>query len=316
MPRTLRSLTGYALGVLVGSLFFGSLSLASSGVTSVAAHYANIAIHIDGKTIATSAEPFIYNANVYVPISTIGHGLGAKVQWDSAKRDVVITDSHLAKVQQGELSYYHLPVYAGTHTVSYGGQTYVSGFALATIANLPYYLDQTAQTLYIGKGPSAGMPLSAFYDTRDYGDYAHLNKGVLGPDYGWSDGAPKIDGVTYPNDNSLVWAPQATNPVVPGVEYSLSGNYTSLTGAFGLDDGADGKEQVQLTLTGDGKQLYQSPWMGKAQPATPVSVNVTGVKLLTVSFAVQSTSGTVYSMGQALPQGMAVDIDFADVFVH
>lgn len=315
MSRLLRTVSGYALGVVAGSLLFGGLSFASTGVKSISAHFANIAIRVSGKTIKTSAEPFIFNHNVYVPISTIGHGLGAKVAWNGTKRDVVIVDTNLATIKQGELNYYNLPVYSGTHTVTYDGQSYVAGFALATILNEPFYIAPNSQTLYIGQGPSTGMPLSSFYDTRDYGDYAKLNHGVLGPDYGWSDGAPVIDKITYPNDSSLVWAPQSSGSSVPGVEYNLNGQYTSITGAFGLDDSTTGKDLAQLTIMGDGKELYQSPWMAQGEAATPVSVNVASVKLITVEFALKAGTKT-YEMGQAVPNGGNVDVDFVDVSVH
>lgn len=317
MAMKLRSFSGYAVGVLVGSLFFGGLTFASTGtVMPITARYADIGISVNGKTIPTAAEPFIYDGNVYVPISTIAHGLGTQAQWNGSKHAVDITDPHMPVVQQGMVNYYNLPVYAGTHTVNYNGATYVSGFALATATDQPFYLDQATNTLYLGTGPSSGMPLSAFFDARDYGDYAKIIHGVIGPEYGWGDGAPVIDGIVYPNSNSLVWAPQTAGSEVPGVEYNLNANYTSLTGAFGVDDGSDGKEQAQVTITGDGQQLYQSPWMAKGQAATPVSVNVTGVHLLTIAFSVKGANGTVYTMGQAVPANTGIDIDFANVNVH
>lgn len=313
----LRSLSGYAVGVLVGSLFFGGLTFASTGtVMPISVRYANIGITVNGKKIPTEAQPFIYKGNVYVPISTIAHGLGSEAQWVGAKDEVAIADPHIPSVQQGMVNYYNLPLYSGTHTVSYNGSSYISAFALATVANQPYYLDSATQTAYIGTGPSSGMPLSAFFDTRDYGDYAMSRKGMVGPDYGWGDGAPVIKGIVYPNANSLVWAPQSSTSQVPGVEYNLNGDYTSVTGAFGVDDGSQGTDQAQLTITGDGQQLYQSPWMSKGEAAAPVAVNVTGVHLLTIAFAVQTSAGTVYSMGQAVPANTTIDIDFADVNVH
>ncbi len=315
--RLLRQASGYMAGLMIGGAVFGGVTLATTGLKLITAHYANIAIKVNGKTIPTAAEPFIYNANVYVPISTIGHGLKAKVNWDGQKRQVIIQDPSVPETASGTLNYDQLPVYSGTHTISYQGQTYFSPFALATLINQPFYLDSTTNTAYIGKGPATtGMPINAFFDVRDYGDYAHWSGSIIGPTYGWNDGAPKIDGVVYPNSDSLVWAARKTNSQVPGVEYNLNGNYTSLTGSFGIDDASDQKEQVQLTITGDGKQLYQSPFMQEGEAATPVAVNVTGVHLLTIALSVRTSNQTIYTMGQTLPSGLVLNVDFADVHVH
>lgn len=317
MKKALRALLVYGAGLAAGTAFFGGLAYASTGVREILAHYANIRLDVAGKVIPTRAEPFIFNHNVYVPVSAIGQSLGAKVQWNGKKKQVDISLSRALPLKTGLLEYYGLPVYSGTHTATYNGKQYVAALALATVAGKPYYFDSAKDTVYIGSGPGSGMPIQAFYDVRDYGDYASGANGAGGPMYGWTDGAPRIAGVLYPNANSLVWASQSQNSQVPGVTYNLGGNYGQLTGAFGLDDASDGKEQVQLTISGDGQQLYQSPWMGKGQPAAPVSVDVKGVKLLTVSFAVKDlATGQVYSMGQTVPGNLAADIDFADVNLH
>lgn len=314
MNRTLRIASSYAAGILLGTAVFGGVTLATSGVQSLTAHFANIAIRVNGKVIKTSAEPFIYKGNVYVPISTVGHGLNAQVSWRGASHQVWISDSNVPLQGTGTLNYYDLPVYSGTHYVQYQGATYLSPFALATMTNEPYWLDKKSDTIYIGAGRSSGMPLQAFYDVRDYGDYADVINGQVGPTYGWTNGAPRIDHVTYPNANSLVWASQARNSQVPGVEYNLNGKYTSLTGAFGLDDASAGKAQAQLIVLGDGKILYQSPFMKVGQAATSVAVNVSGVQLLTVEFAV--TTKNTYSVGQIVPNGLGLNVDFADVNIR
>ena len=312
----LRALSGYALGLAVGVACFGGLAFASSGPNEISAEFDNIHMLVNGAAVTTAAEPFIYNHNVYVPISAIGHGLGARVNWVGATRTVAISYSPPPAVAVGSLDFAGLPVYAGTHTVFDNGRAYVSAFGLAVAANQPYYADSANGAVYIGRGPTAGMPISAFYDVRDYGDYAFAyGRQSVGPTYGWTDGAPKIDGIVYPNANSLVWAPQPQGSQVPGVEYNLRGNYSSLTGAFGLDDASSGGVQAQLTITGDGKQLYQSPWMGVREAAAPVSADVKGIGLLTISFALR-VNGTVYGMGQTVPAHLAANVDFADVNVH
>ncbi len=317
MAKSLRFVSSYAVGIVLGGVVFGGLTYASAGIRTLPAHFANIGIHVNNKTIKTAAEPFIYNSNVYVPISTIAHGLGASVAWNGKTHEVLVNDKNVASTKLGTLNYYSLSVYSGTHTVLYGGKTYIAGFALASIANVPYYIDSAKNTMYFGTVPQAGMPLRSFIDVRDYGDFAKSVQGMVGPDYGWTDGAPKIDGILYSNANSIVWANSGSNSQVPGVMYNLKGNYSLLTGSFGLDDASDAKEEAQLTILGDGKQLYQSPWQAQGAPAAPVSVDVSHVKLLTIEFSVmQNSTKKVYTMGQALPSSLRVDIDFADVRVH
>ena len=314
-----QSLSSYATGLLIGATVFGGITYASTGVRLVDAHYANISINVDGKTIPTQAEPFIYNNNVYVPISTISHGLGASVNWVGAKHQVVITDTNAPTSQSGMLEYYNVPIfwYPQTHSVMYKNQLYVSPIALATILNQPFYLDPQTNNFYIGKGPDGHMPLVNLTDVRDYGDFSKLIGGAIGPMTGWSDGPAKIAGISYPSANgqSIVWASLTSGSVVPGVTYNLNGNYSNLSGLFGVDD-ASSTAKLQLTISGDGKVLYQSPWMAHGEKATPVIVDVAKVQLLNVSFSVQTASGAIYNEGQALPSGLNVDADFLNVSVQ
>nr|NNM90776.1 hypothetical protein [Bacilli bacterium] len=312
-----RSLTSYAIGIASGSLLFGGLAYASSGVHLLSAHYANIGLTVNHQSIQTAAEPFIDQGNVYVPISAIAHGLGASVSWDGKNHQVLINDPRVATSQIGTVNYYGLPVYSGTHTVIYDGKSYVAGFALATTANLPYYIDPSKPAIYFGTVPVTGTPINAFYDVKDFGDYAKNIDGSVGPTYGWRDGAPKIAGSLYANNNSLVWSNNGSSSQVPGVMYNLNGHAKRLTGWFGLDDSSDGLEQVQMTITGDGQQLYQSPWQALGEQAATVSVDVTSTKLLTIAFSVKDVkTGTVYTVGQNVPNSLRVNLAFADVHVH
>lgn len=313
--------TTYATGLMIGATVFGGITYASTGVRTIDARYANIAINVDGKTIPTAAEPFIYNNNVYVPISTISHGLGATVSWNGKTHQVLITDNNTLTPKEGTLEYYQTPVfwYPQTHSLEYKGQLYISPIALATMLNEPYYIDPVTNDFYIGKGPGGHMPLVQLTDVRDYGDFAKVTGNLIGPMTGYSDGPPRIAGALYPDSSgqSIVWASGASGSSVPGVTYNLNGNYSNLSGLFGVDDAASSANSLQLTLTdGKGKVLYQSPWMKKGQTATPVVVNVTGVHLLTVGFAVKTASGTVYTVGQSMPGGMNMDADFLNVSVQ
>ncbi len=320
MKSFYKFISSYATGLLIGATVFGGITYASTGVKLIDASYANIRINVDGKTIPTQAEPFIYNKNVYVPVSTISHGLGATVKWDGTKHQVIITDKNAPQLQTGILEYYGTPIfwYPQTHSVLYQNQLYLSPIALATMLDKPFYLDPKTDNFYIGTGPDGHMPLINFTDVRDYGDFAKYVGGGIGPMTGWSDGPAKIAGTAYPSANgqSIVWASQTKGSVVPGVTYNLNGGYTNLSGLFGVDDASGSNTKIQLTITGDGKVLYQSPWMAKGQKAIPVVVDVANTKLLNVAFSVETASGAVYTEGQALPSGLVVDADFLDVSVQ
>ena len=53
MNKWKRALTGYAVGLGVGTLCFGGLTYASTGMSTIAAHYANIQLLTNGATIHT-----------------------------------------------------------------------------------------------------------------------------------------------------------------------------------------------------------------------------------------------------------------------
>ncbi len=320
MKRVARSFSGYGIGLLIGSIVFGGISYASTGIQKINVQYANIQIEVNGKMIPTSAQPFIYQHNVYVPVSTIGIGLGAKVQWLGASDSVAMTKAAQSQVMQGALSYDKSPVlwYGTTHSTSIGGKLNVSPVALANVMGEPFYYNATTHAFYIGKGRGSGLPLVNFPVAHEYGDFAVWSGGNYGPATSWNDGLAEIDGQMYPGTSgqSIVWAPTGSTSAVPGVTYNLRGKYSTLNGVFGMDSAVPSQDSVQLTLLGDGQQLYQSPWMTSSTTATPVSVNVTGIHLLTVSYEVKTPTGTVYTMGQALPSGTVVNTDFLDVRVH
>lgn len=313
--RMLRPWAAYAIGLLAGAACFGGLTHAAGKVSSIQVKFANIQMLVRGQKVASKAEPFLFDHNVYVPASAIAHALGAQADWNGASRTLALRYEEPPAVHVGNVYYDGLEVYPATNTAFWNAKPYVAGFALALALNQPFYFDSATNIAYIGTGPASGMPIDSFYDVRDYGDYAKARDGIVGPSYGWTDGAPRIGGILYPNGNSLVWASGAPGAAVPGVEYNLRGAYTQVTGNFGLDDASGQGIGAQLTITGDGKLLYQSPWMMRGAQAAPVSVNVKGVQLLTVSFAIQ-TGGRLFRMGQAVPSGVTADVDFADVNVH
>jgi hypothetical protein len=60
----------------------------------------------------------------------------------------------------------------------------------------------------------------------------------------------------------------------------LGGNCTSLTADVGIDDETNGGGIVTFSVVGDGKTLTTTPLIKGQQAATPLKVDVTGVKVL------------------------------------
>ena len=87
--------------------------------------------------------------------------------------------------------------------------------------------------------------------------------------------------------------------MVPGIDYTLGGNYQTFTGQFAIDDlSRNFGGAVQLTFVGDGKTLGSTGWVQSASQPTPFSVNVAGVNTLEIQYQLKLANGTVYNMGQ------------------
>ncbi|WP_400164254.1 stalk domain-containing protein [Brevibacillus sp. TJ4] len=79
----LASLTG-VLMCTAGMLAGNDGALAKKASEAIRVNYANIKLFINGKEIKTSAEPFTYNGNVYVPAATIANMFGIGQEWDNS----------------------------------------------------------------------------------------------------------------------------------------------------------------------------------------------------------------------------------------
>lgn len=77
---------------IIGTVVAGntSLALASTGTQNVPITYNDIKIVVDGNTINSSAEPFIYNGVTYLPVRAVGEALGKEVNWDGNTNTVYI----------------------------------------------------------------------------------------------------------------------------------------------------------------------------------------------------------------------------------
>ncbi len=90
----MRSIKSLVAGIVIGALLFGSSPIfALSGIRNIAVTYQNIKLTVDGKTVQTDAEPFLYDGRTYVPIRAVSEALGAGVKWSATTSTIEITKS-------------------------------------------------------------------------------------------------------------------------------------------------------------------------------------------------------------------------------
>ncbi|WHH58261.1 stalk domain-containing protein [Petroclostridium sp. X23] len=92
-------LKGFIMGVVITSLFFSTVSFASSVEKNIKVIYDNIKIYIDGKIIAlkdangNEVEPFTYNGTTYLPVRGVSSALGKNVEWDGNTNSIYISSA-------------------------------------------------------------------------------------------------------------------------------------------------------------------------------------------------------------------------------
>ncbi len=288
------------LGILTSAALFATTTSASTGVQSIKASFANIQMVVNNQVVKTSAEPFIYNHNVYVPVSAVGHALQSSVTWQNKPALVTVT----SRVQS-------IPVYLNGQALAPGitdGKTfydvpatdtsYVQAFGMVpTVAlsdgdvnfevNQPPFFAQTSS------------PLVNMTPTNTVGDFANpllYPKGELAGYWPAS-----VLGSLYPGQFTIEWGINPGQKVVlPGVSYALQGKYNTLSLQLAIDDlTKDFAGAVQLTFLGDGKPIGNSAWITTGQQAATVTIPVTGVKTLTIDWSMKDNNGKVYTVGQS-----------------
>ncbi|MGZ8844402.1 MAG: NPCBM/NEW2 domain-containing protein [Pyrinomonadaceae bacterium] len=69
-------------------------------------------------------------------------------------------------------------------------------------------------------------------------------------------------------------------PTKSDIEFQLKGNYQTFSALVGIDDEQNNEGGVEFALVGDGRDLWHSDVLKKANGAIPVKVNVAGVQRL------------------------------------
>jgi hypothetical protein len=111
-------------GVLGSTLMLGGTAgFAKSLTEKISARFANIKLMVNGQTIRTKAEPFIYNGNVYAPVATVANMLGIKQEWDNKTPAVRFTDPNAKTESPNSLTTDH-PIGNGLHLLWDSGYHY------------------------------------------------------------------------------------------------------------------------------------------------------------------------------------------------
>lgn len=88
----MRKYKQFIAGFVAGALLFGTASVFADTTKSIQVLYRNIKIAINGKTIATDSEPFVYNNRTYIPVRFVAEAFGKEVKYNDTTDTVEITD--------------------------------------------------------------------------------------------------------------------------------------------------------------------------------------------------------------------------------
>lgn len=87
--------------VFLSFMILGSVYVYGENIVkTIQVTYRNITIQVNGKTIPSEQEPFIYQGRTFVPLRTIGEAMNKNVEWDNAKNQVNITDKPIDTEQK------------------------------------------------------------------------------------------------------------------------------------------------------------------------------------------------------------------------
>jgi len=166
----------------------------------------------------------------------------------------------------------------------YDGTTYLPVRAVAQALNQAVDWDGSSSTVYVGTKPQGkGTLLSTLdYARTESADRINMNGWDGRHSPRWTNDVFKIAGTQYSSGIGLNGS--GTNTAY--IMYNLNSQYKKLTGVFGTDDieKNDGKDDNILVIYGDGKEIYRSPKMMPGDKAVDVSIDITGVNQLKITF--------------------------------
>lgn len=285
------------LGVLTSAVIFASSGYASTGLHNIRASFANIKLVVNNKVVKTSAEPFIYNKNVYVPISAVAHALQASAKWVNRPAGVFVQNNvrPVTVYDNGQKLPSGITDGSTFYDVPATDAAYVKAFGLTPT------MDNSGNVSYEAQTPPSfalnSTALMSLTPTNLIGDFSNSQLYPGGQLSGYWPAT--VLGTMYPGQFTIEWAvTPGQKAVVPGVDYNLQGKYTMLSGSFAIDDlSKNFNGSIQLTFVGDGKTLGSTGYVQTGQQAVPISIPVTGVQNLEIQYQVKDANGTVTNMG-------------------
>ncbi len=74
---------------LLGAIALGTFPVsAENGTKEISASFRNIKVVADGRQLSMTAEPFLYNGTVYLPVRAVGEAVNMDISWDNASNTV------------------------------------------------------------------------------------------------------------------------------------------------------------------------------------------------------------------------------------
>lgn len=91
----MKSFKDFVAGAVVATIAVGGVTtaFARSGNFSIPVTFRNISIKIDGDTLITDKEPFIYDGTTYLPIRAVAEAVDKEVSWDDSTNTVSLKSS-------------------------------------------------------------------------------------------------------------------------------------------------------------------------------------------------------------------------------
>lgn len=284
-------------GIVAGALLSAGVAYAAVGNANIRVSYDGIRIVVGGKVVPTSAQPFVYDKNVYVPVSAVAHALRGTVKWVNKPAAAVVVGPALPQpvsvyylgrklpdgITNGR-SYLAVPAQAAAYAQA-------TGLTAAYTSSGDVLFTPPAHALAAGQAYLTSLQPSSlsgdFTNTTDYPD------GVVGTI------AASVLGRLHAGAHTIEWTVQGGQlSVVPTASYALGGAWQTLTGALAIDDDtSDFGGQVRLLFTSNGNQVALTKWASAGAEPVAFSVDVAGLDTLTVAFQLRSPDGHVYQPG-------------------
>lgn len=85
-------LKGILIGIILTFASMGTINvMARVGQDNITVHFNNINVAVNGQTIQTSYEPFIFEGRTFLPVSDIANAVGYDVTWEATTNTVHLT---------------------------------------------------------------------------------------------------------------------------------------------------------------------------------------------------------------------------------